>query len=168
MSQLNVPDPSGRLQRPCVTCSAFLELTIACLAAHGITRIERLMTDNAGACRYSARRLRCARDPPEVHQAPLPPAGRQGRAPQAHPPDRMGLPAGLHRQRPTSSRTCPWLEHYSTQRWHSALGGPPPISRLSPMSWPGTPSDGGPHCGGLRSLSQPIWTPRELDPRRVK
>ncbi|MSO79930.1 MAG: hypothetical protein EXQ79_10050, partial [Acidimicrobiia bacterium] len=25
-----------------------------------------------------------------------------------------------------------WLEHYNTQRRHSALGGLPPISRLSP------------------------------------
>ena len=27
---------------------------------------------------------------------------------------------------------APWLEHYNTQRRHSALGGHPPISRLSP------------------------------------
>jgi transposase InsO family protein len=27
---------------------------------------------------------------------------------------------------------APWLEHYNTQRRHSALGGQPPISRLSP------------------------------------
>ena len=27
---------------------------------------------------------------------------------------------------------APWLEHYNTQRRHSALGGLPPISRLSP------------------------------------
>ncbi|PKQ31349.1 MAG: hypothetical protein CVT62_06575, partial [Actinobacteria bacterium HGW-Actinobacteria-2] len=25
-----------------------------------------------------------------------------------------------------------WLEHYNTERRHSALGGQPPISRLSP------------------------------------
>jgi transposase InsO family protein len=29
---------------------------------------------------------------------------------------------------------APWLEHYNTQRRHSALGGLPPISRLSPTS----------------------------------
>ena len=27
---------------------------------------------------------------------------------------------------------APWLEHYNTQRRHSALGGLPPISQLSP------------------------------------
>ncbi|MEW9263932.1 integrase core domain-containing protein, partial [Kineococcus endophyticus] len=27
---------------------------------------------------------------------------------------------------------APWLEHYNTGRRHSALGGLPPISRLSP------------------------------------
>jgi transposase InsO family protein len=27
---------------------------------------------------------------------------------------------------------APWLEHYNTQRRHSALGGLPPTSRLSP------------------------------------
>ena len=27
---------------------------------------------------------------------------------------------------------APWLEHYNTRRRHSALGGLPPVSRLSP------------------------------------
>ena len=27
---------------------------------------------------------------------------------------------------------APWLEHYNTRRRHTALGGLPPISRLSP------------------------------------
>ena len=27
---------------------------------------------------------------------------------------------------------APWIEHYNTQRRHSALGGRPPISRLAP------------------------------------
>ncbi|MGE0844555.1 integrase core domain-containing protein, partial [Pseudonocardia sp.] len=27
---------------------------------------------------------------------------------------------------------APWIEYYNTQRRHSALGGLPPISRLSP------------------------------------
>lgn len=33
--------------------------------------------------------------------------------------------------RARSAALAPWLEHYSTQRRHSALGGQPPISRLS-------------------------------------
>jgi transposase InsO family protein len=35
------------------TCAGFLERAIAYFAAHGITRIQRLMTDNAWAYRYS-------------------------------------------------------------------------------------------------------------------
>jgi len=30
-----------------------------------------------------------------------------------------------------SAALAPWLEHYNTRRRHSALGGQPPISRLS-------------------------------------
>ncbi|MCC6497928.1 MAG: transposase, partial [Propionibacteriaceae bacterium] len=29
---------------------------------------------------------------------------------------------------------APWLEHYNTERRHGALGGHPPISRLTPTS----------------------------------
>lgn len=43
----------------------------------------------------------------------------------------------------------PWPEHYNTGSRHSALGGLPPISRLSPTQWPGTP--GG---VGARPLNQ--------------
>ena len=42
-----LPDEKG------VSCVAFLERAIAYFAARGITRIERLMTDNAWAYRYS-------------------------------------------------------------------------------------------------------------------
>ena len=41
------------------TCAGFLERAIGYFAAHGITRIERLMTDNAWAYRYSLREI-CA------------------------------------------------------------------------------------------------------------
>ena len=96
-----LPDEKGP------TCAAFLERAIAYFADHGITRIERLMTDNAWAYRYSLRSgLRRARHHPEVHQAPLPLAERQGRTPQPHPGHRVGLPAGLHQQRRTRRRPC--------------------------------------------------------------
>ena len=96
-----LPDEKG------ATCAAFLERAIAYFAAHGITRIERLMTDNAWAYRYSLREV-CAEHgiTPEVHQAPLPLAERQGRAPQPHPGHRVGLPTGLHQQRRTHRRPC--------------------------------------------------------------
>ena len=44
-----LPDGKG------TTCAAFLGRAINYFAAHGITRIERLMTDNAWAYRYSLR-----------------------------------------------------------------------------------------------------------------
>ena len=92
-----LPDEKG------TTCAAFLARAIDYFAAHGITRIERLMTDNAWAYRCSLRdALRRARHPADVHQAALPLAERQGRAPQPHPADRVGLPPGLHHQRPSA------------------------------------------------------------------
>ena len=41
------------------TCAAFLDRAISYFAEHGIPRIERLMTDNAWAYRFSLREL-CA------------------------------------------------------------------------------------------------------------
>ena len=38
-----------------VTCAAFLERAIAYFGAHGMERIERLITDNVRAYRYSLR-----------------------------------------------------------------------------------------------------------------
>lgn len=48
-----LPDEKG------ATCAAFLGRAAAYFAAHGIARIERLMTDNAWAYRYSLRAI-CA------------------------------------------------------------------------------------------------------------
>ena len=97
-----LPDEKG------TTCAAFLDRApIDYFADHGITRIERLMTDNAWAYRYSLRDdLRRARHHAEVHQAPLPLAKRQGRTLQPHPASRMGLPPGLHQQRRPHRRPC--------------------------------------------------------------
>lgn len=47
MSLGSLPDEKG------VTCSAFLGRAISYFAAHGITGIQRLMTDNAWAYRYA-------------------------------------------------------------------------------------------------------------------
>lgn len=48
-----LPDEKGP------TCAAFLERAIDYFAAHGIARIERLMTDNAWAYHYPLREI-CA------------------------------------------------------------------------------------------------------------
>lgn len=92
-----LPDEKGP------TCAAFLTRAIGYFADHGITRIERVMTDNAWAYRWS---LRPTRHQPGLHQTPLPLAKRQGGATHPHPANRMGLPTGLHYQRRTLSRPC--------------------------------------------------------------
>jgi hypothetical protein len=93
-----------------ITCAGFLLRAAAYFAAHGIPRIERLITDNAWAYRHSTAVKQCgcpARRSTQVHQAALPLAKRQGRAVQPHTADRMGLPAGLPQQPRPRRRACP-------------------------------------------------------------
>ncbi|ASN53894.1 IS481 family transposase [Sinomonas sp. R1AF57] len=122
-----LPDEKGP------TCAGFLERAIAYFAAHGITRIERLMTDNAWAYRYSLRAV-CAEH------------GITQKFIRPHCPWQNGKVERLNRTLATEWAYCqaftsndqrtaalaPWLEHYNTERCHSALGGKPPISRLAP------------------------------------
>lgn len=122
-----LPDEQGP------TCADFLERAIAYFAAHGITRIERLMTDNALAYRYSLRAV-CADH--DIKQKFIKP----------HCPWQNGKVERLNRTLATewayrrvftsndarAAALAPWLEHYNTERRHSALGGKPPISRLLP------------------------------------
>lgn len=124
-----LPDEKGP------TCAAFLERAIGYFAAHGIPRIERLITDNAWAYRWSLREV-CA-----VH-------GIRQKFIKPHCPWQNGKVERFNRtlqtewayRQPFASndeRTAaldPWLEHYNTGRRHSALGGKPPISRLQPTS----------------------------------
>jgi transposase InsO family protein len=122
-----LPDEKGP------TCAAFLERAIAYFAAHGITRIERLMTDNAWAYRWSLREV-CA-----THQI-------KQKFIRPHCPWQNGKVERLNRTLATewayrqvftsnddrTAALAPWLEYYNTERRHSALGGKPPISRLQP------------------------------------
>ena len=115
------------------TCAAFLSRAIDYFAAHGITTIERLMTDNAWAYRYSLREV-CAQ------------AGIKQVFIRPHCPWQNGKVERLNRTLLTewayrqvfltnddrAAALAPWLEHYNTQRRHSALAGLPPISRLLP------------------------------------
>lgn len=113
------------------TCAAFLERAICYFAAQGIPRIERLMTDNAWAYRWSLREV-CARH--QIKQKFIKP----------HCPWQNGKVERLNRtlatewayRQPFTSNAdrqaalAPWIEHYNTVRRHSALGGKPPTSRL--------------------------------------
>ncbi|HEY4630598.1 MAG TPA: IS481 family transposase [Blastococcus sp.] len=122
-----LPDEKG------TTCAAFLARAAAYFADHGIDRIERVMTDNAWAYRYSLRDV-CAS------------IGARQKFIKAHCPWQNGKVERLNRTLATewayrqpfanndqrAAALAPWIEHYNTRRRHSALGGHPPISRLAP------------------------------------
>ena len=122
-----LPDEKG------TTCAAFLDRAAAYFAAHGITRIERVMTDNAWAYRWSLREVITALGARQTFIKP-------------HCPWQNGKVERLNRTLATewayrqvfacnaerAAALAPWIEHYNTRRRHSALGGLPPISRLSP------------------------------------
>lgn len=122
-----LPDEKGP------TCAAFLARGISYFAAHGITRIERLITDNAWTYRWSLREL-CTE------------LGITQKFIRPHCPWQNGKVERLNRTLATewayrqpftsndqrTAALAPWLEHYNTERRHSALGGQPPISRLPP------------------------------------
>jgi transposase InsO family protein len=125
------PDEQG------ATCAGFLERAAAFFAECGITRIERVMTDNAFAYRLS-------RD----FQAALAHLGARHVLIRPHCPWQNGKVERFNRtlqaewayQRPFTSNderadALPeWLEYYNTTRRHQALAGQVPISRLSPMT----------------------------------
>ena len=124
-----LPDEKG------ATCAAFLERAIGYFAAHGITRIERLITDNAWAYRHSLRGVCTSHGIRQKFIKPHCP-WQNGKVERFN---RTLQTEWAYRQAFTSNddRTAaldPWLEHYNTGRRHSALGGKPPISRLRPTS----------------------------------
>ena len=124
-----LPDEKGP------TCAGFLRRAAAYFAEHGIARIERLMTDNAFAYRYSTDVKQACADLGIVQKFIRP-----------HCPWQNGKVERLNRtlatewayRQPFDSNTArqaalaPWLEHYNNHRSHSALGGKPPVSRLLP------------------------------------
>jgi transposase InsO family protein len=115
------------------TCAGFLTRAADYFAAHGIARIERIMTDNAWAYRYSLREVVTRLGARQVFIKPHCP-WQNGKVERLN---RTLQTEWAYRQIFTSNtqRThalAPWIEHYNTQRRHSALGGLPPISRLAP------------------------------------
>ena len=117
------------------TCAAFLERAINYFAAHGIPTIERLITDNAWAYRYSLRTV-CADH--GIRQKFIKPhcPWQNGKVERLN---RTLATECAYRQAFTTNQArrdalAPWLEHYNTRRRHSALKGQPPISRLTPTS----------------------------------
>jgi transposase InsO family protein len=122
-----LPDEKG------VTCAGFLTRAAAYFRDHGIEHIERVMTDNAWAYRYSLREICAALGARQVFIKPHCP-WQNGKVERLN---RTLTTEWAYRQAFTTNtaRTnalAPWLDHYNTQRRHSALGGHPPISRLQP------------------------------------
>lgn len=124
-----LPDEKG------ATCAAFLARALDYFAAHGITHVQRLMTDNAWAYRYSLREICAARGIRQVFIRPHCPwqngkVERFNRTLQTEWAYRHAFASNDER----AAALDPWLEYYNNRRRHSALGGQPPISRLAPKS----------------------------------
>jgi transposase InsO family protein len=117
------------------TCAGFLSRAADYFAAHGITRIERVITDNHFSYRRSA-------DVAAVIAA----LGAKHKFIRPHCPWQNGKVERFNRTLQVEwayrqvflsnddrcAALAPWLEHYNTERRHTALGGLPPVSRLSP------------------------------------
>jgi transposase InsO family protein len=122
-----LPDEKG------VTCAAFLRRAAGYFRDHGITRIERIMTDNAWAYRYSLRQVCAELGARQVFIKPHCPwqngkVERLNRTLQTEWAYREVFTSNSER----ATALAPWIENYNTQRRHSALGGHPPTSRLLP------------------------------------
>jgi transposase InsO family protein len=116
------------------TTTAFFARALDEFAAHGVTVVE-LMTDNAWNYTHS-----------NAFAALLAETDIKHRLIRPHCPWQNGKVERFNRTLQTewayrqvfstnAERTAalaPWLDYYNTRRRHSALGGLPPISRLSP------------------------------------
>lgn len=114
------------------TCAGFLLRAAAYFADHGVRRIERVMTDNAFAYRYSIAEAVAQLGARQVFIRPHCPwqngkVERLNRTLQTEWAYRRIFTSNAER----AAALAPWLEHYNTRRIHSALGAPP-VSRLSP------------------------------------
>ena len=124
-----LPDEKGP------TCAAFMLRAAEYFAAHGITGIERVLTDN----HWSYRRSTDVRDA-------IAALGAKHRFIKPHCPWQNGKVERFNRtlqvewayrqvfltNADRSAALAPWLELYNTRRRHTAHGGQPPTSRLSP------------------------------------
>ena len=124
-----LPDEKGP------TCAAFLRRAADYFTTYGIDQIERIMTDNAWAYRWSLRDVAAALGARQVFIRPHCPwqngkVERYNRTLQTEWAYRQIFTTNNDRR----AALAPWLEHYNNQRRHSAIGGQPPISRLTPTS----------------------------------
>lgn len=116
------------------TCAGFLARAAERFAESGICRIERVMTDNAWGYTHS-RDFQAVLDAIGAVHRPIPPYRPQlnGKAERLN---RTLLEewayVRLYRSNQARIAALPrWLETYNHRRPHTALGGLPPISRVS-------------------------------------
>ena len=123
-----LPDEKGS------TCAQFLLRAAAYFADHGITRIERVMTDNHLSYSRSTDVANALATLNAKHLFIRPHCPWQNGKVERY--NRTLQTEWAYRQifLSNAERTAalaPWLEFYNTERRHSAIGGQPPISRLS-------------------------------------
>ena len=122
-----LPDEKGP------TCAEFLLRAAAYFAAHGIARIERVITDNHWSYRRSTDVAEAIKALDAKHKFMKPHCPWQNGKVERF--NRTLASEWAYRQvfMTNDERTAalaPWLELYNTRRRHTALGGLPPISRL--------------------------------------
>lgn len=115
------------------TCGAFLARAAAAFTSAGIGRIEAVMTDNHWCYTRSRDVAQVLADLRAAHVLIKPHCPWQNGKVERF--NRTLQTEWAYRQVFTTNndRTtalAPWLEHYNTQRRHSALGDLPPVSRL--------------------------------------
>ena len=124
-----LPDEKGS------TCAGFLTRAAAYFADRGIDHIERVITDNHLSYRRSTDLAAAVADLGAKHKFIRPHCPWQNGKVERF--NRTLQVEWAYRQvfltnDARSAALAPWLEHYNTQRRHTALAGLPPISRLSP------------------------------------
>ena len=123
-----LPDEQG------TTCAGFLRRAATYFAEHGIPRIEQVMTDNHWSYAKSADLAAVMAGLQATHIFIRPHCPWQNGKVERF--NRTLQNEWAYRQIFTSNdqRTqalAPWLSHYNNERRHSAIGGNPPISRLT-------------------------------------
>ena len=117
------------------TTAVFVEQALAFFAAHGITRVERIITDNAWSYRHGNKLRQLLTDRDIKHKFIKPHCPWQNGKVERF--NRTLATEWAYRQVFTTNaeRTAAlpdFLDYYNHRRRHTALGGHPPTSRLSP------------------------------------